>query len=145
MADYGSLKARLLIFTALLTLGGSGLVAAASGVEAAVPFALGGAAGLLYQLLLQFGADAAVNSAAAAAASKQADSSNAEDAYKAAAARSSGITASASSEHHVVSHTASPMNSVVRVLGNTSVRLALLTSASLAAVWALQDSTGEEC
>lgn len=145
MADYGSLKARLLIFTALLTLGGSGLVAAASGVEAAVPFALGGAAGLLYQLLLQFGADAAVNSAAATAAGKQADSSNAEDAYKAAAARSSGITASASSEHHVVSHTASPMNSVVRVLGNTSVRLALLTSASLAAVWALQDSTGEEC
>lgn len=67
MAEYGQLKGRVLVTTALLTLAGSGVAALASGADAAVPFALGGAAGLLYQMLLQLGADAAVAGAATAA------------------------------------------------------------------------------
>ena len=65
--EYADLKSRLLLATALLAGSGSCAAALAGGPAAAVPFAIGGAAGLLYQLLLQVGADAAVASAAAAA------------------------------------------------------------------------------
>ncbi|KAF6257027.1 hypothetical protein COO60DRAFT_1526268 [Scenedesmus sp. NREL 46B-D3] len=71
LADYSALKSRLLVTTALLTLGGSGIATLASGVDAAVPFAVGGAAGFLYQLLLQLGADAAHGRGAAVAADGQ--------------------------------------------------------------------------
>lgn len=67
LSSYGQLKQRLLLATALLTAGGSGLAAAASGVDAAIPFALGGLAGLLYLFTLQAGTDAMVASAAASA------------------------------------------------------------------------------
>ena len=67
LGEYADLKGRLLLATALLAAGGSGAAALAGGAAAAVPFALGGAAGVLYQFLLQLGADAAISSAAAAA------------------------------------------------------------------------------
>lgn len=72
MHGYADLKKRLLLATALLTLGGSGVAAAASGTDAAVPFALGGLAGLLYQYMLQLGADAAVASALTAPSGSEA-------------------------------------------------------------------------
>lgn len=128
MSDYSSLKSRLLLTTALLTLGGSGVAVLASGVDAAVPFALGGMAGLLYQLLLQVGADAAVGTAAARLDAP------------AAAQPSRGAAAIASMQDQQ-----SFQGPVLKVLGSPAVRLALLMSAALLAVWALQDSSGECC
>ncbi|KAF8059173.1 hypothetical protein HT031_005345 [Scenedesmus sp. PABB004] len=116
LSDYGELKSRLLLTTALLTLGGSGVAALASGVHAALPFALGGVAGLLYQLLLQVGADAAVGGAA---------SPGAAPAPAPAPGGAQGLP-----------------GRMMHVLGSSAVRLALLTSAALAAVWSLQDGTG---
>eukprot|EP00878_Enallax_costatus_P015731 GHUV01016482.1.p2 GENE.GHUV01016482.1~~GHUV01016482.1.p2 ORF type:complete len:171 (+),score=80.62 GHUV01016482.1:1567-2079(+) len=148
MSEYGSLKARLLATTALLTLGGSGVAALASGLDAAVPFALGGCAGLLYQLLLQLGADAAVGSAAAVAGSASSISSvnAAVDAYKAAAARSSRNTATGTAPAPVIADTAAAADGVkgrmLKVLGSSAVRLALVTSAALVAVWAVQENPG---
>uniref|UniRef100_A0A383VRU7 DUF7755 domain-containing protein n=1 Tax=Tetradesmus obliquus TaxID=3088 RepID=A0A383VRU7_TETOB len=121
LADYSALKSRLLITTSLLTLGGSGVAAVASGVEAAVPFAIGGMAGLLYQLLLQLGADAAV-----ATASSQSDAAAAQQGRAAAAAAGDaqqGFQAR-----------------MLQLLGSSAVRLALLTSAALLALWAVQES-----
>lgn len=60
MTEYTELKQRLLMITALLTMGGSGIAALAVGVDAAIPFAVGGMAGVIYQFLLQIGVDAAV-------------------------------------------------------------------------------------
>jgi hypothetical protein len=119
LADYSALKSRLLITTALLTLGGSGVAAVASGVEAAVPFAIGGMAGLLYQVLLQLGADAAVATAASrsdAAAAQQGRAAAAADGQQGFQAR------------------------MVQLLGSSAVRLALLTTSALLALWAVQDS-----
>jgi hypothetical protein len=56
-AEYGALKDRLLLTTAAMGAGGSALAAALAGPDVALPFAIGGAAGLLYQWLLQQGAD----------------------------------------------------------------------------------------
>jgi hypothetical protein len=122
LADYSALKTRLLLTTALLTLGGSGVAAIASGVDAAVPFAIGGMAGLLYQLLLQLGADAAV----ATAASKP-------DAVAAQQGRGAGAAAAAGGQQGFQSR-------VVQLLGSSAMRLALLTSAALLALWAVQES-----
>lgn len=109
-----------------------------------MPFALGGVAGLLYQLLLQVGADAAVGSAAAAASATSVSSVNAAvDAYKAAAARSGGTAATEVVTPVVTDATGEGLSErVLKVLGSSAVRLALVTSAALGAVWALQDSTG---
>lgn len=65
--EYVELKQRLLLLTAALTVGGSSVAALASGMEAAVPFALGGLAGLVYQYLLQLGVEAALPVSAAPA------------------------------------------------------------------------------
>jgi hypothetical protein len=123
LADYSALKTRLLLTTALLTLGGSGVAAIASGVDAAVPFAIGGMAGLLYQLLLQLGADAAV----ATAATKP-------DAAAAQQGRGAGSSSAA------VGAQQGFQSRVVQLLGSSAMRLALLTSAALLALWAVQDS-----
>jgi hypothetical protein len=120
LADYSALKSRLLLTTALLTLGGSGVAAIASGVDAAVPFAIGGMAGLLYQLLLQLGADAAVGTAGTkpeAAAAQQG-----RGAAAAVGVGQQGFQAR-----------------VVQLLGSSAMRLALLTSAALLALWAVQE------
>jgi hypothetical protein len=122
LADYSALKTRLLLTTALLTLGGSGVAAIASGVDAAVPFAIGGMAGLLYQLLLQLGADAAV----ASAASKP-------DAPAAQQGMGAGSAAATTGVGGFQSR-------VVQLLGSSAMRLALLTSAALLALWAVQES-----
>eukprot|EP00882_Tetradesmus_deserticola_P003891 GHRQ01004115.1.p1 GENE.GHRQ01004115.1~~GHRQ01004115.1.p1 ORF type:complete len:298 (+),score=112.83 GHRQ01004115.1:1388-2281(+) len=124
LADYSALKSRLLGTTALLTLGGSGVAAVASGMDAAVPFALGGMAGLLYQLLLQLGVDAAVATAASPAGSAAAH--NGRDAAVAMDGRQ-GFQVQ-----------------VVQLLGSSAVRLALLTSAVLLALWAAQDSGSQD-
>jgi len=141
MEDYGDLKSRLLLTTALLTVGGSGVAAIASGMDAAVPFALGGVLGLLYQLLLQFGADAALSSAAYSTSSAAAF-----DAYAAAAARSSGTVnedTGRSTESTSPALDLSHSNSrLLRIVGSSAVRLLLLVTAAFAAVWALQDRSG---
>ncbi|KAG1655963.1 hypothetical protein FOA52_005218 [Chlamydomonas sp. UWO 241] len=66
MQAYASTKQRLLLATAALTACGSGVAIVIGGPSAALPFALGGAAGLVYQLLLQIGVDASLDKAAAA-------------------------------------------------------------------------------
>lgn len=147
MSEYGGLKARLLATTALLTLGGSGVAALASGLDAAVPFAVGGFAGLMYQLLLQLGADAAVNSAAAARSASSISSVNAAvDAYKAAAARSSRSSVAGSAPAPVIADSTAAADGfkggMLAVLGSSAVRLALVTSAALATVWAVHESSG---
>jgi hypothetical protein len=124
LADYSALKSRLLLTTALLTLGGSGVAALASGIDAAVPFAIGGMAGLLYQLLLQLGADAAV----ATVASKS-DAAAAQQGKAAGAA----ATATAGGQQGFQAR-------MVQLLGSSAVRLALLMSSALVALWAGQDS-----
>lgn len=58
MKGYLHLKAQLLYATALLVVTGSVGAYALDGLHAALPFALGGLGGVLYQLLLQQGADA---------------------------------------------------------------------------------------
>lgn len=113
MSDYKDMKQRLLVATALLTAGGSGIAALASGPAAAVPFALGGCAGLLYQYLLQVGADAAVASSTGAggppAAAPRADDGPLEISWRGAR----------------------------RALGSGAFRVALLALSALAAASAL--------
>lgn len=53
MQQYGALKAQLVGATAVLVGLGSGLAYAAGGRDLALPFALGGASGMLYQYMLQ--------------------------------------------------------------------------------------------
>jgi len=140
MEDYGDLKSRLLLTTALLTVGGSGVAAIASGMDAAVPFALGGVLGLLYQLLLQFGADAALSSAAYSTSSAAAF-----DAYAAAAARSSGTVnedTGRSTESTSPAHLSHSNSRLLRIVGSSAVRLLLLVTAAFSAVLALQDRSG---
>ncbi len=62
MEDYSGLKQRSLLLAAALTLSGSVIasVLSGAGIQGGLPFAVGGAAGLLYQVLLQAGAEAAV-------------------------------------------------------------------------------------
>lgn len=58
MADYGQLKERLLISTAVLVCAGSGIALSTGGWDAACPFAVGGTIGIMYQWMLQKGVDA---------------------------------------------------------------------------------------
>lgn len=60
MDAYQDLKKRLLTTTALLTAGGAGVAGLAAGLDGAVPFALGGLAGVAYQWLLQQSVDGIV-------------------------------------------------------------------------------------
>eukprot|EP00879_Flechtneria_rotunda_P005442 GHRR01005735.1.p1 GENE.GHRR01005735.1~~GHRR01005735.1.p1 ORF type:complete len:405 (+),score=150.85 GHRR01005735.1:874-2088(+) len=146
LADYGGLKARLLLITSLLTVGGSGVAAAAAGTDAAVPFAIGGMAGLVYQLLLQLGVDAAVSNVSAAASSSTAA---AVSAYSAAAARSSSggsgnIKAGSAAGPFLggstnIDEPAGIQDRMLNLAGSPALRLGLLTAAALAAVWAIQD------
>ena len=53
MQQYGALKAQLIGATAVLVGLGSALAYAAGGRDLALPFALGGTSGMLYQYLLQ--------------------------------------------------------------------------------------------
>lgn len=55
MAQYRQLKAQLVAATAVLVGLGSGMAYAAGGRDLALPFALGGASGVLYQYMLQVG------------------------------------------------------------------------------------------
>jgi hypothetical protein len=57
MEQYTSLKGQLLAATAVLVGLGSALAYAAGGRDLALPFALGGASGMLYQYMLQAAAD----------------------------------------------------------------------------------------
>jgi len=66
MEAYASTKRKLLAATFALTAGGSGVAGLIGGPGAALPFAIGGAAGLLYQLLLQVGVDVSLDRARAA-------------------------------------------------------------------------------
>lgn len=64
MAQYRQLKAQLVAATAVLVGLGSGLAYAAGGRDLALPFALGGASGVLYQYMLQVAADSVGSGAA---------------------------------------------------------------------------------
>lgn len=55
MRQYSALKAQLVGATAVLVGLGSGLAYAAGGRDLALPFALGGTSGVLYQFMLQVG------------------------------------------------------------------------------------------
>ncbi|GBF87634.1 hypothetical protein Rsub_00345 [Raphidocelis subcapitata] len=122
LSDYSDLKQRLLLATALLAAGGSGIAALASGPAAAVPFALGGCAGLAYQYLLQVGADTAVASAAVAAR---------------AAAAPEGTDAAAAAEPD-----AGAFGGARRALGSGPLRFAALALAALSAASALVQQRG---
>lgn len=161
MSDYESLKARLLLTTALLTAGGSGLAAATAGPDAAVPFAIGGLAGLIYQLLLQLGADAAVAQAAATSpgslegagsggnTGSGAGMSAAVTSFSAAAARSRGARVPAGTM--TPQFLAEPVSQedfqgrMLRVLGSSPFRLLVLSTAALCGIWLAQGgaTTGE--
>lgn len=161
MSDYESLKARLLLTTALLTAGGSGLAAVTAGLDAAVPFAIGGLAGLIYQLLLQLGADAAVAQAAATSPGSLegtgsggnmgsgAGMSAAVTSFSAAAARSRGARVPAGTM--TPQFLAEPVSQedfqgrMLRVLGSSPFRLLVLSTAALFGIWLAQDgaTTGE--
>lgn len=163
MSDYESLKARLLLTTALLTAGGSGVAAVTAGPDAAVPFAIGGLAGLMYQLLLQLGADAAVAQAATAnpgsfqegtanpssITSSSAGVSAAVTSFSAAAARSRGTRVPAGTmAPKFLAKSASQesfQGRALRVVGSTPFRLLLLSTAALAGIWLVQSGdTGEQ-
>lgn len=58
MSDYDALKGHLTATNAALVVAGTALVTIAGDWDAATPFAVGGAAGLLYQVLLQSSVDA---------------------------------------------------------------------------------------
>lgn len=60
MQQYSELKGQLLAATAVLVALGSALAYAAGGRDLALPFALGGASGMLYQYMLQASAGAVV-------------------------------------------------------------------------------------
>jgi hypothetical protein len=156
LSDYESMKARLLVATALLTAGGSGVAALTAGPDAAVPFALGGMAGLMYQLLLQLGADAAVAQAAATSpgpvdsapgsmttTGSSAGMSAAVSSFSAAAARSRGaqVPAGAMSPQFL----AEPVSQgdiqgrLLRTMGSAPFRLLALSTAALAGIWLVQD------
>lgn len=60
LSEYDDVKSRMLLTSLALTVGGSGAAGLMVGMDAAVPFALGGAAGLCYQWLLQLGVDGMV-------------------------------------------------------------------------------------
>jgi hypothetical protein len=137
MSDYSDMKGRLLLLTALLTVGGSGIAGLWHGLEAAIPFALGGMAGIAYQFLLQLGADAALPSAAASS-------------YNAASLRAKGSSSSgapAGGGGAAAGDMAVGMGSfeqrVKGILGSTALRLALVTVFGLAAAWGLQSRDGE--
>jgi hypothetical protein len=137
LADYSHLKVRLLLTTALLTLGGSGIAAVWQGLDAAIPFAVGGTAGLVYQLLLQLGADAAVPAAVvsggpAGAASPSGASSNLSS-KETAAAGGAGASGAA-----IGGAFGSLEQRVGAVLGNAAVRLALVTMFAVTAAYGLQ-------
>lgn len=57
MEKYQGFKMQLLLTTAGLVVGGGAFAAIVGGKEVAVPYALGGSIGLLYQWLLQKGVD----------------------------------------------------------------------------------------
>lgn len=57
MQEYEKLKSKLLLTTATLASGGSAGVLAFGGTELAVPFAMGGLAGVVYQIILQKNVD----------------------------------------------------------------------------------------
>lgn len=152
MVDYETMKLRLLMTTALLTAGGSGVAALAAGADAAVPFAIGGVAGLLYQWLLQLGADAAVAQAAAAAGSSPSSSGSgsvaaAVSSFSAAAARSRGTRVPAAPVAPAFGMEAAAeqqpgfQDRMLGVFGSSAFRLLLLTGAAVAAVSALQDGS----
>lgn len=65
MAQYRQLKAQLVAATAVLVGLGSGMAYAAGGRDLALPFALGGASGVLYQYMLQVAVDSVGSGAAA--------------------------------------------------------------------------------
>ena len=161
LSDYEALKARLLLTTALLTAGGSGIAAAAAGPDAAAPFALGGLAGLLYQLLLQLGADAAVAQAAstspggvdsAGSLSSTAPSSGTMSAavtsFSAAAARSRGTRVPA--VNMTPQFMAEPVSQedfqgrTLRVMGSAPFRLLVLSTAALFGIWLVQGGNSGE-
>lgn len=148
MVDYQTMKLKLLMTTALLTAGGSGVAALTSGADAAVPFALGGAAGLLYQWLLQLGADAAVAQAVAGAGGASSSTSNvaaAVSSFSAAAARSRGarVPAGPVASPLVTEQPAAGQEAfkdrLLQVLGSSAFRLLLLSSAIVVAVSSLQE------
>ena len=64
LRQYTTLKGQMLLATALLVTLGSGVAFAAGGTPLALPFALGGASGMLYSWLLQQGVDGTVGGAA---------------------------------------------------------------------------------
>lgn len=162
LSDYESLKGRLLLTTALLTAGGSGVAAVAAGPDAAAPFAIGGLSGLLYQLLLQLGADAAVAQAAAAtpssvelpssSPSSSAGSPNGMSAavtsFSAAAARSRGARVPAGTM--APQFLAEPVSQenfqgrMLRVMGSAPFRLLVLSTAALFGIWLVQDGNKGE-
>eukprot|EP00197_Chlamydomonas_leiostraca_P012179 CAMPEP_0202865592 /NCGR_PEP_ID=MMETSP1391-20130828/6246_1 /ASSEMBLY_ACC=CAM_ASM_000867 /TAXON_ID=1034604 /ORGANISM="Chlamydomonas leiostraca, Strain SAG 11-49" /LENGTH=472 /DNA_ID=CAMNT_0049545451 /DNA_START=150 /DNA_END=1569 /DNA_ORIENTATION=+ len=63
MSEYDNMKHRLLSTTTLLTISGTAVAGIGAGMDAALPFALGGMAGIAYQWLLQQGVDNIVMSA----------------------------------------------------------------------------------
>ncbi|KAI8473164.1 MAG: hypothetical protein J3K34DRAFT_519180 [Monoraphidium minutum] len=128
LSEYSDLKQRLLLATALLTAGGSGIAALASGAAAAVPFALGGCAGLVYQYLLQVGADSAVPPPAAGdAAAAQQPPTAASTAAAAAAAGPAPANGAADIS----------WRGARQALGSGAFRVALLALAALSATSAL--------
>lgn len=162
LSDYEALKARLLLTTALLTAGGSGIAAVTAGPDAAAPFAIGGLAGLLYQLLLQLGADAAVAQAAttspgvvesagspSSSAASSSTMSAAVTSFSAAAARSRGTRVPAGTM--TPQFMAEPVSQenfqgrALRVMGGAPFRLLVLSTAALFGIWLVQDgSSGEQ-
>lgn len=165
LSDYENLKSRLLLTTALLTAGGSGIAAVTSGADAAIPFALGGVAGLVYQALLQVGADAAVAQAATASPSSLDSSGGASGtvspstggssgagvsaavtSFSAAAARSRGARVPAGTlAPQFMEEPVSQENfqgRVLRVLGSAPFRLLVLSTAGLCGIWLAQDGGG---
>lgn len=159
LSDYESLKARLLLTTAVLTAGGSGIAALTAGPDAAVPFAVGGLAGIIYQLLLQLGADAAVAQAAASnpgafdastsnsGSNSSAGVSAAVTSFSAAAARSRGGRVPAGTMAPHINMAPDSMSQegtqgrLLRVFGSAPFRLLVLSTAALFGIWLVQDSS----
>lgn len=134
MADYSDMKGRLLLLTALLTVGGSGIAGLWHGVEAAIPFALGGMAGLVYQFLLQLGADAAVPAAAVTYSSTGGGAGLMRGGSGGEDRQGAGVDVG-TLEERVSGH-------VRGLLGNTALRLVVVTMCALVAAWSIQNTDG---
>lgn len=145
LAEYDDLKSRVLYTNLALAAGGAGVAGLAGGLDAAIPFAVGGAAGVVYQWLLQLGVDTAMGKAqqgqgAAAGAGAGGPESSGAGQGTAAAAAATAAAGGAGGEVGEEGEGAPPprMADVVRgVASNPAVRLGFVAAVSLMGVSSL--------